>query len=51
LSVGVIADRLGVTPNAVWQYLKGRRSRPSLQWFIRLVEVCGGKVTIEFPKR
>lgn len=49
LTVEEASRRLGVTPNAVRQYLKGRRNKPSLIWFIRLVELCGGKVTLELP--
>src|SRR3954468_15120429 len=37
MSLGLVADKLGVTPNAVRQYLKGRRNKPSLLWFVRLV--------------
>lgn len=51
MSLGAVAQRLGVTPNAIRQYLKGRRNKPSLLWFVRLAEVCGAKVSIEFPKR
>lgn len=50
-SLGLLAQELGVTPNAVRQYVRGRRSRPSLIWFIRLAELCGAKVSIEFPRR
>lgn len=45
-----IAAHLGITTNAVRQYLHGRRNRPSLLWFVRLAEICGAKVTIEFPR-
>jgi hypothetical protein len=51
LSVNEAASRLGVTSNAIRQYLKGRRAKPSLMWFIRLAEVCGAKVTVEWPTR
>ena len=51
LSIGEASRRLGVTTNTVRQYLHGRRTRPSLQWFIRLCEVCGAKVTVEFPSQ
>lgn len=49
LTVGEAARRLGITTQSVRQYLKGRRSRPSLMWFIRFAELCGARVTIEFP--
>jgi hypothetical protein len=51
LSVNEAARRLGVTENSVRQYIRGRRQRPSLQWFIRLAEVCGARVTVEFPPK
>jgi DNA-binding transcriptional regulator YdaS (Cro superfamily) len=50
LSIGEVARRLGVTPQAVRQYLRGRRNKPSLIWFVKFAEACGGKVSIEFPK-
>lgn len=50
MSIGLVADRMGVTTNAIRQYMRGRRTKPSLIWFIRLVEICGGSVKIEFPK-
>lgn len=51
LSTAEICRRLGITTNALRQYLAGRRKRPSLSWFVRLVEICGGKVTITFPEK
>lgn len=51
LTTNEVARRLGVTPNAVRQYLKGRRCKPSLIWFIKLVEVCGGRINLEMPER
>lgn len=50
-SLGVLSDSLGVTRNAVRQYIRGRRNKPSLIWFVRLAEACGARVSIEFPKR
>lgn len=32
-------------------YLKGRRTKPSLLWFLKYVEACGGRVYIEFPNK
>lgn len=46
-----VAKRLGVTDNAVYQYLQGRRTKPSLMWFLRLADLCGAKVTLEFPDK
>lgn len=51
LSTNEVAKRMGVTQNAVRQYIRGRRNRPSLIWFIRLAELCGARVVIEFPSK
>lgn len=51
LSSNDMARRLGVTPNAVRQYIVGRRSNPSLLWFVKFVEVCGGRLWVEFPRK
>lgn len=50
LTIGEASRRMGVTTNTIRQYLRGRRNKPSLIWFIRLADLCGAKVTIEFPK-
>lgn len=50
-SAGDVARRLGLTDNSILQYTKGRRTRPSLQWFLRFAEMCGAKVYIELPQR
>lgn len=49
LSVGEAARRMGVTTNSIRQYIRGRRNRPSLIWFIKFAELCGAKIIIEFP--
>jgi hypothetical protein len=51
LSIGEASRRLGVTPNTIRQYLHGRRTKPSLFWFVKLCEICGAKVTVEFPSQ
>lgn len=51
LSTEEASRRLGVTSNTIRQYLHGRRTKPSLLWFIKLATLCGAKVTIEFPSR
>lgn len=51
LSVYEIAKRLDIHPNSIRQYVRGRRGRPSLLWFLRFCEVCGAKVTMEFPTK
>ena len=43
------AKELGMTGNALRQYLVGRRRRPSLIWFVRLCALAGVKVLVEFP--
>lgn len=44
-----LANRMGVCRQSVNQYRIGRRSNPSIQWLARLVNVCGGRLLIEFP--
>jgi hypothetical protein len=51
LSVSEMARRLGVGTNGVRQYLYGRRTRPSLIWFIKFAELAGARVYIEFPDK
>jgi DNA-binding CsgD family transcriptional regulator len=51
LSIGEVSRRLGVTTNSVRQYLRGRRNKPSLMWFVRFAEICGARVVIEWPER
>ncbi len=51
LSVNEASRRLGVNTNTIRQYMAGRRSRPSLLWFVKLAILCGARVTIEFPER
>lgn len=41
--------RLGIKPQSMQQYKGGRRSKPSVEWFARLVSVCGGRLIVEFP--
>lgn len=49
LSRTEISDRLGVRKQSFNQYTYLRKKRPSVQWLARLVDVCGGKLIIEFP--
>lgn len=51
LTISEAARRLGVSPSALRQYINGRRSRPSLFWFAKFVEVCGSHLLIELPIR
>lgn len=51
LSVREAAKRLEMNDESVRQYVRGRRNRPSLSWFIRFVELCGGRVILEFKQK
>jgi hypothetical protein len=51
LSVNEASRRMGVTQNAVRQYIVGRRTKPSLLWFVKFAELCGARVVVEFPGR
>lgn len=48
LSVSEIARRLGVGDEAVRQYVRGRRTKPSLSWFVRFAAVCDVDVRLVF---
>jgi hypothetical protein len=50
VSLREAARRMGTSDQSLRQYLKGRRSKPSLYWFVKLVEACGGRVLVEWPK-
>lgn len=50
LTMKEAADRLGVSSNTIRQYVHGRRSKPSLIWFVKLANLCGARVVLEFPK-
>lgn len=50
LTVPQAARQLGISDEAVRQYIVGRRAKPSLWWFLRFCQLCNAKVTIEFPK-
>lgn len=51
LSVHEAARRMGVHTNVIRQYIAGRRSKPSLIWFIKFANLCGASVTISFPEK
>jgi hypothetical protein len=51
LTISEVARRLGINPASIRQYVHGRRPKPSIGWFVRFVEMCGGKVTVELPPR
>lgn len=49
LTIAELAARLGLRPQSLIQYRNRRRLKPSLQWFVRLVEACGGRIVLEMP--
>jgi DNA-binding XRE family transcriptional regulator len=49
-SVRSAAQALGVTDEAVRQYTRGRRSNPSIKWFLNLCQLCGCKVFVSFER-
>jgi hypothetical protein len=51
LSEAELARRLGIKRASLNQYRSLRRKRPSLAWFARLVETCGGRIILEYPTK
>jgi transcriptional regulator with XRE-family HTH domain len=49
LTISEVARRLGVSPQAVRQYIHGRR-RPSLLQVLKIAETCGARLLIEYPR-
>lgn len=49
LSDDELAGRLGIRKSTLYQYRVGRRKRPSIQWLVKLVSACGGRIMIEYP--
>lgn len=49
LSDAELAARLGIRKNTLYQYRVGRRKRPSIQWLVKLINACGGRLMIEYP--
>lgn len=50
LSESEIARRLGTARQSVQQYRYLKRTNPSLRWFLRYVQVCGGRLVLELPE-
>ena len=48
VSQAELARRLGITPQALGQYVKARR-RATFHWLVRLAQVCGARVSVDFP--
>lgn len=51
LSQAEVCRRLGVHPTSFNQYRIGRRVKPSLWWIVRLANVCGARIVVEFPPK
>jgi len=49
LGISDIARQLGINRQSIGQYKWGKRNNPTIEWMIRLVHICGGKIVIEFP--
>lgn len=49
MSQAEMCRRLGIKPQSMQQYKAGRRMKPSAEWLARLVQVCGGRLLVEFP--
>jgi hypothetical protein len=49
VTISGAAKALDISPQAIRQYIKGPRRSPGLQWFLKLAELCGCRVLIEFP--
>lgn len=47
-TISGVAKDLGTSPNNISQYLNGRR-QPGMLFFLKVCEICGAKVKIEFP--
>ena len=43
--------RMGIQPATLNQYRLGRRVRPSVWWLVRLAQVCGAKILVEYPAK
>lgn len=46
LSVKQAAKNMGVSDEAIRQYIRGRRSNPSVMWFIKFANLCGCEVIV-----
>ena len=46
-----VCRRLGISSSNFNQYRLGRRMKPSVWWLARLIDVCGGRLFVEFPPR
>lgn len=46
-----LARQLGITPSSLTQYKYGYRHNPTIGWLLRLCEIVGVRVVIEWPDR
>ncbi len=51
LTVAEVCRRLDCSRSSFNQYRYCRRTRPSVQFLSRVVEVCGGRLMVELPAR
>jgi len=45
-----VARRMAVRPQSLNQYVRSKRSRPSLDWLIHFLQVNGAYLAIVFPE-
>lgn len=50
-SISEIATRAVGERQSLHQYIAGRRTNPSLEFFLRVAAACGCRVLIEYPRR
>lgn len=54
-SAGMTASQLatacGVTQQTIYSYMHGLRPNPRLRTIIRLIELTGARIMVEYPKR
>lgn len=50
LTVGSVARTFGVSDESVRQYVKGRRTNPSMKWFIKVCDLAGYELVLQQRK-
>lgn len=50
MTVKAIAQAIGVTPQTIYNAKKGKK-KVSLQWFLRLANVCGARLYLALPRK
>lgn len=51
LNMSEVARRIGISPAAFGQVFRKRTQRPSLWWVARFVQVCGGSLVVNLPRK